>query len=1035
MILTDLSVKRPVFASVISLLLIAFGLVAFEKLPLREYPNIDAPVVSVETRYRGASAVVVERRITKLIEDRISGVEGVRNIISESRDGRSDITIEFNVERDIDAAANDIRERVSRVLNNLPDEADPPEISKAGAGDDTIMWLNLVSDRMDLLELSDYAQRFLVDRFSTIDGVARIRVGGGLKYSMRVWLDRAALAARGLTVNDVEDALRAQNVELPAGSVESVDRQFTVRVQRAFNDAEQFKDLVLTQGDDGYLVRLSDVAKVELAPAEERLSFRGNGVPMVGIGITKQSTANTLSVARAARAMAIEVNKSLPEGMELINSYDSSVFIEQSVKEVYQTLFIAITLVVVVIYLFLGSIRAMLIPALTVPVSLMGTFIVLYLLGYTINMLTLLALILAIGMVVDDAIVMLENIHRRVEQGESPLVAAFLGARQVSFAVIATTLVLISVFMPITFLEGDLGKLFTEFAVTMSAAVAFSSLVALSLSPMMCSKLLVPHEKPGWLTQKVDCLLNRFRNVYINGLRTSIHKPAMTLLLIAGALASCAWLLKEVPGEFTPKEDRGAFFVIVSAPQGATFDYSQSYMDEVERRLMPLVERGAVKRLLIRTPRAWGQTQDFSGGFAIIVLEDWAQRESAWQIMGEVRQKISGLSGVRAFPVMRQALGGGIGKPVQFVIGGSDYDELAHWRDLIINEARKNPGLVGIDHDYKETKPQLQVKIDTERAGDLGVSVATIGRTLETMLGSRIATTFQRRGEEYDVILEGIRAEQSAPTDMANIYVRSDYSGELIPLSGLVTIEEFADAQSLNRFNRTRAITIEANLADGYTLGEALAYLDDLAYRLLPGDAIISYKGQSQDYTESGASIYFVFALALGVVFLVLAAQFESYIHPIVIMLTVPLAMMGALIGLYLFGQSLNIYSQIGIIMLVGLAAKNGILIVEFANQLRDKGASFDDALLESASQRLRPILMTGFTTAFGALPLVLSSGAGSETRFVIGVVVLAGISIATIFTLLIVPVMYALLAQHTTSPDAIAHKLEADLEGHKLDQ
>ncbi|RCU50978.1 MULTISPECIES: efflux RND transporter permease subunit [Corallincola] len=1028
MILTDLSVKRPVFASVISLLLIAFGLVAFDKLPLREYPNIDAPVVSVETRYRGASAVVVERRITKLIEDRISGVEGIRNISSESKDGRSSITIEFTVERDIDAAANDIRERVSRVLNNLPDEADPPEISKAGAGDDTIMWLNLVSDRMDLLELSDYAQRYLVDRFSTIDGVARIRVGGGRDYSMRIWLDRSALAARGLTVNDVEDALRSQNVELPAGSVESVDRQFTVRVQRAFNTAEQFQDLVLTQGDDGYLVRLSDVAKVELAASEERLSFRGNGVPMVGIGITKQSTANTLSVARAARAMAIEVDRTLPEGMELINSYDSSVFIEQSVKEVYQTLFIAITLVVIVIYLFLGSARAMLIPALTVPVSLMGTFIVLYLLGYTINMLTLLALILAIGMVVDDAIVMLENIHRRIELGESPLVAAFLGARQVSFAVIATTLVLISVFMPITFLEGDLGKLFTEFAVTMSAAVAFSSLVALSLSPMMCSKLLVPHEQPGWLTRQVDRALNKFRDNYISALRTSIHKPSLTLVLILAALISCAWLLKQVPGEFTPKEDRGAFFIVVSAPEGATFDYSQSYMDEVERRLMPLVERGSVKRLLIRTPRAWGQTQDFSGGFAIIVLEDWANRESAWQLMGEARSKLGDLAGIRAFPVMRQALGGGTGKPVQFVIGGSDYDELARWRDLLINEAKNNPGLIGIDHDYKETKPQLQVRIDTERAGDLGVSVETIGRTLETMLGSRIATTFQHRGEEYDVILEGNREDQSAPTDMTNIYVRSDYSKELIPLSSLVNIEEFADAGNLNRYNRMRSITIEANLADGYTLGEALSYLDELAYRVLPGDAVISYKGLSQDYQESGASIYFVFMLALIVVFLVLAAQFESYIHPIVIMLTVPLAMMGALIGLYLFGQSLNIYSQIGIIMLVGLAAKNGILIVEFANQLRDQGMNFDEALLQASGQRLRPILMTGVTTAFGALPLVLSSGAGSETRFVIGVVVLAGILIATLFTLLIVPVMYALLAQHTSSPDAISHRLEQEL-------
>ena len=1032
MILTDLSVKRPVFASVISLLLIAFGLVAFNKLPLREYPNIDAPVVSVSTHYRGASASVVESRITKRIEDRISGVEGIRNIVSSSQDGRSQITIEFDISRDIDAAANDIRERISRILNNLPEEAEPPEVTKAGADDDTIMWLNLSSDRMNLLELTDYAARYLADRFSVINGVGRIRIGGGLEYSLRVWLDRNAMAARNLTVSDIEKALRRENVELPAGSIESKDIMFTVRIKRAYETAEQFASLVIDQGDDDYLVRLGDVSRVDLGPDEKRKSFRGNGIPMVGLGITKQSTANTLEVATAARALANEVNQNLPEGMELIVSYDSSVFIERAIEEVYQTLFIAMGLVILVILLFLGHVRAMLIPALTVPVSLMGTFIILYLLGFTINLLTLLAMILAIGMVVDDAIVMLENIHRRIEHGETPLVAAYLGARQVSFAVIATTLVLIAVFLPITFLDGDLGKLFTEFAVAMSAAVGFSSLVALTLSPMMCSKLLQAHEQPNWLSQHMDAWMDTLRQAYQSKLKHSIQHPWQTLLILAVAITASVMLFRLIPDEFAPQEDRGAFFLVVSAHEGATFDYSQQYMDEIEKRLMPMVDRGDVRRLLIRTPRSFGSTSDFSGGFAIVVLNDWEQRPSAWDIMAEVQHRIGDLAGIRAFPIMHQPLGGGWGKPMQFVIGGSSYQELSQWRDIMLREARNNPRLIGLDHDYKETKPQIRVVVDTERAGDLGVSATEIGRTLETMQGSRKVTTFQHRGEEYDVILEGERSQQNTPTDMENIYVRSERSHQLIPLSNLVRLEEFADATSLNRYNRMRAITLDANLADGYTLGEALSFMNELAAKHLPADAVISYKGLSQDYQDSGSAMYFVFLLALVIVFLVLAAQFESYIHPLVIMLTVPLAICGALVGLYLFGQSLNIYSQIGIVMLIGLAAKNGILIVEFTNQLRDQGISFETAIVEASGQRLRPILMTGITTALGALPLVLSSGAGSEARIVIGVVVMTGIAFATLFTLLIVPNVYAFLCRHSGSPDDVAHQLERELSRRK---
>ncbi|MDL3985313.1 efflux RND transporter permease subunit [Shewanella xiamenensis] len=1028
MILTDLSVKRPVFASVISLLLVAFGLVAFDKLPLREYPNIDPPIVSIETNYRGASAAVVESRITQLIEDRISGVEGIRHVSSSSSDGRSQVTLEFDISRNIEDAANDVRDRISGLLDNLPEEADPPEVQKANGGDEVIMWLNLVSDQMTTLELTDYTRRYLSDRLSVVDGVSMIRIGGGKVYAMRIWLDRQALASRSLTVADVEAALRAENVELPAGSLESKERHFTVRLERSYRSAEDFANLVISQGEDGYLVKLGDVAKVEIGSEEERIMFRGNKEAMIGLGVSKQSTANTLEVARAVNALVDKINPTLPAGMSIKRSYDSSVFIEASIKEVYQTLFTAMILVIIVIYLFLGSVRAMLIPAITVPVSLLGTFIVLYALGYTINLLTLLAMILAIGMVVDDAIVMLENIHRRIEEGDSPLKAAFLGAREVAFAVIATTLVLVAVFMPITFLEGDLGKLFKEFAVAMSAAVIFSSIVALTLSPMMCSKLLKPASQDSWLVRKVDSIMTGISRRYQSSLESAMAKPVLMSVIVLIALGSSVFLAQKVPQEFAPQEDRGSLFLMINGPQGASYEYIESYMTEVESRLMPLVDSGDIKRLLIRAPRGFGRAADFSNGMAIIVLEDWGQRRPMKEVIGDINKRLADLAGVQAFPVMRQAFGRGVGKPVQFVIGGPSYEELAAWRDIMMEKVAENPKLLGLDHDYKETKPQLRVVIDRDRAASLGVSISNIGRTLESMLGSRLVTTFMRDGEEYDVIVEGERSNQNTAADLQNIYVRSERTKELIPLSNLVTVEEFADASSLNRYNRMRAITIEASLADGYSLGEALDYLNQVARAYLPAEAVISYKGQSLDYQESGSSMYFVFLLALGIVFLVLAAQFESYIHPMVIMLTVPLATVGALIGLWFTGQSLNIYSQIGIIMLVGLAAKNGILIVEFANQLRDKGVDFDRAIIQASCQRLRPILMTGITTAAGAVPLVLATGAGAETRFVIGVVVLAGIMLATLFTIYVIPTAYGLFARNSGSPEAIAQQLEKEL-------
>ncbi len=1028
--LSDISVKRPVLATVINLLLIAFGIVSFARLALREYPDIDPPVISIETVYEGAAANVVQTRVTELIEDSISGIEGVRSITSQSADGISTIAVEFRISRDIDGAANDVRDRVSGIANLLPEEVDAPRIQKADADEDVIIWFNLTGEGMTIDALTDYARRYVQDRFSSLDGVARVRVGGGQERAMRIWLDRDALAARNLTAEEVERALRRENVELPAGSLQSVNRDFTVRVERQYHTPDDFRDLVISRGEgqNAYLVRLSDVARVEIGAEEERNLLRGNGVPMVGVGIVKQSKANTLEVARLARAEQQRVNKTLPGHMELRMSYDTSIFIESSVHEVYKTLLIAIVLVVAVIYIFLGSAKAMLVPAVTVPVSLIAAFIVLYAFGLSVNLLTLLALVLAIGLVVDDAIVVLENIHRRVEMGEPRLLAAFRGTRQVGFAVIATTLVLVAVFLPLTFLEGDIGRLFSEFAITLSVAVLFSGFVALTLCPVMASRLLDKHDNPKPFSVWIDRKFDRMRSGYVRWLKALLARKYLGLFMLLAMFAACFLFYRMTPREFAPQEDRGAFFLFITGPEGSSYDYTVSHVDEIERRLMPFVESGEFERLLMRVPGSFTATESFHDARGIVLLADWKTpgRKSLDYYLEKVREMTADIPGVLIFPVVRQAFGRRADKPVQFVISGGSYDELAEWRDVILEKAAENPGLQGVDHDYKETRPQVGVLIDRDRAGDLGVSIAEINRTLETMLGSRRVTTFIDRGEEYDVIIEGKKSDKQSPFDIDNIYVRSERSAKLIPLSSLVTLREFAAPSSLNRYNRLRSITIQSGLAEGYHLGEALDYLDALAKTELPPGVTVDYKGDSREYRDTGGAVSLMFLLALLVVFLVLAGQFESFIHPVVIMATVPLAICGALLALWITGQSLNIYSQIGLIILVGIAAKNGILIVEFANQLRDEGIAFHDAIIESSAKRLRPIIMTSVTTAAGAVPLMISHGAGAETRMVIGTVIFAGVIVATFFTIFLIPALYHLMAARTASPHARQQRLEA---------
>lgn len=1023
MILSDLSVKRPVFATVINLLIITFGIVAFLMLPLREYPDIDPPIVNISTNYPGASAAIVETKITQLLEDRISGVEGVKAINSNSRVGRSSITIEFNLDRDIDAATNDVRDRISRALNNLPEQADPPEVSKANDDENVIVWFVLQSETMSTLALTDYANRYIVDRFAVVDGVARIRVGGGRTYAMKIRLNRASMAARNITVQDIERTLRDENVELPAGRIESVDRDFSIRVERSYLTEQDFSNMVIDRSESNSLVRLGDVAEVFIGAQDDENMFRGNGKNMVGLGVIKQSKGNTLDVVKSARKEIIAIRNTLPVGTTITNSYDSSVFIQGSIDEVYNTLIIAMLMVVLVIFLFLGNVRATLIPAITVPVALIGSMMALSWFGFSINLLTLLALVLAIGLVVDDAIVVLENIYRRIENGQTPLMAAYEGGREVAFAVVATTLVLVAVFVPLVFLSGNMGRLFTEFAIAIAAAVIFSSLTALSLTPMMCSKMLKHRERSSSFGQKLDRAFASFEASYGRALKSSIHQPMLILLVLGLALAAVFLLFNKLPSEYTPKEDRGNFFLMMQSAEGASYESNVKNMHEIEEKLLAYQAQGELDRVLVRVPGFGG-----SGGIAIVGLPEWDKRSiDTFSFINKINGDMQSVTDVRAFAIMRRGIGGGGGgnNPVSFVLQGNTFEELAQWRDILITEAQKNPNLSNINSDYQETYPQLLVQIDRERAYDLGVTVGDIAQTLETMLGQRRVTTFVDRGEEYDVIVEGDEKQFQSPKDIDNLYIRSRTTDKLIPLASVLNIGENATSSRLNRYNRLRSITVTANLTDGYALGDALDFLVDVTKNKLPEHVQVDYKGESLLLKESGNSIMFVFLLALLITYLVLAAQFESFIHPFVILLTVPLALVGALAGLELMGMSLNIYSQIGIVMLIGLAAKNGILIVEFANQLRDKGIAFEEALISASQQRLRPIVMTTFTTVTSAIPLVLAVGPGAESRMVIGVVIFAGVSLASIFTLFIVPGAYYWLCRNTGSPQAIANKIE----------
>ncbi len=1026
MILSELSVRRPVFAMVLSLLLVIIGLMAADRLPVREYPDISAPIVSVETFYRGATAAVVEAKITQIIENQVAGLEGVEKITSSSAEERSRITIEFGLGREIESAANDVRDRVSRVQGSLPDEADPPQISKVDSNSDSVLAIDLSSDKRSVLELNDYADRYLIDRFLVVNGVAMTRVMGERRYAMRIWLDRQSLAGRRLTVQDIEAALRRENLQLPAGRIESLNREFTLRTDTGFNTEEDFRQLVIGRGADGSLVRLGDVAQVKRDAENLRSISRSNGVVGLTLQIIPTSTANVLDVTKGAQEEMARIRQTLPDDIRMEVNVDNSLFVHESINEVVHALVVALILVLVVIYLFMGSARATLIPAVTIPVSIIAASIVMVFAGYSINVLTLLGAVLAIGLVVDDAIVVLENIMRRMEDGEPALIAAVDGSREIGFAVMATTLVLIAVFLPISYLPGNLGRLFSEFGVTIAAAVAFSALISLTLVPMMTSKLFQGGVQRTGFTIKIEHFFKWLSQRYEATLRSSVKRPAIGVGLAVGALVLGGILYKALPSEYAPTEDRAMVQMMIMAPEGASLAYLNRYLQQVEEIASEEVKRGNARRVLARSGAFGGN--DVNVGRVMLPLNPWDEREEgAAEIVARLRERTADLPGVRVIVIQPGGMGmrGGAGSPVRLVLGGPTYEELVKWRDIVLARAAENPGLVNLDSDYYERKPQLDVSIDRNRAADLGVSLEAVGRTLETMMGSRVVTTYLEGGEEYRVILQARDSDRASPSELDNIYVRSQTSGQLIPLSNLVRIVETAGPTDFKRFDRLRAVTISAGLKRGYPMGEALEYLEKIVREELPPEASINWDGESREYRKSGSALYVTFLLALTIVFLVLAAQFESFRHPAIIMTTVPLAVTGALIGLFVQGGSINVFSQIGCIMLIGLAAKNGILIVEFANQLRDRGIEFGEAVIEASAIRLRPVLMTSLCTLFGAVPLLIASGAGAESRRAIGSVVVYGVGFSCLLTLYIVPTMYALMARSSRSPEYVSRMIE----------
>ncbi len=1035
MYLTEVSIRRPVVSWVLSLILIVFGAFVFWKLPVRELPSgLQPPIVQVKVEYKSASAPIIDEEVTQVIEDVIGGAEGIKNIDSKSENGKSEINIEFDTEIDLDDAANDIRERVARIVDRLPSESNPPQILKQAAGFTTTMWLALSSPTWSDLELGDYAERYLVDKFSNVKNVGRILVGGLRELSVRVWIDPIKLAANNLTIQEVELALRKENVSLPAGTLEANNIDLTINLDKSYNDLEKLKQLPLKKGKDN-VVRLSDVANIEFGPVSEKALFRAQSknalnLKTVGIGIYARSGASTVELSKEIKKRVNEVQKTLPEGLNLEIAFNRATYIGAAINEVYKTLIIAFVLVVIIIYLFLGNIKAVIVPAIALPVSLIATFLGIYLFGLSINIFVLLSFILAIGIITDDSVIMTDAIYRRIENGETPLVAAYKGSKQITFAIIATTLILVAVFLPLIFIEGIAGTLFKETAIALSFAIVVSSFVALSLSPMLGSKFLNKKAKTNFFVVKFDKFFKGFSNFYRETLLYWLNKKKIITTFIILIIIGSGLLYNFGKKELLPVEDRGAYLVIGFTDDGSSFQYTQNRAEDVENRLIPLLQKkdSPYNRFLMIVP-GFGSDNSF---LIIALLNNWKDRkQNSQMIMRQAIGKIVTVPQTLAFPISPQAIRvSNYNKPVQMVILGSTYEELENIQNRVIRNLRKNRNLSRIESDYSRNKPEVKLVINKNKAKDLNISTETIGQTLETLYGGKTVTKFNKLGKEYPIILQQYLSDRKDQESLSKIFVRSENNGELISLANLVGFKEEGSANKLSRYNRQRAVTISANINENYTLSEAIKYLEKTISEIAP-DNQITWKGKSEELKETSNELYIIFALALLTAYLVMAATFNSFVHPFIIILTVPLAVFGGLVFILFLNSSINIFSQIALVILIGISTKNSILIVDYANQLRVAGKNIENSVKEACELRFRPIIMTSLSTMIAMIPLVVGNigpGAGEGSRLAVGSTILGGMIISTFFTLYVTPTMYLALAKNTKRIDAVDIELKKQI-------
>ena len=1039
MFITELSIKRPAFSWVMSLILIVFGLFVFWKLPVRELPNgIQPPVVQVQINYKSASASIVDQEVTQVVEDVIGGAEGIKNIDSKSENGRSTINVEFDTSIDLDNAANDIRERVARIVDNLPGESDPPQILKRAAGFTTTMWLSLSSSTWSDLELGDYADRYLVDQFSSIKNVGRILVGGLRELSIRVWVDPIKLAANDLTIKEVELAMRGENISLPAGTLEADNIDLTLNLDKSYNDINSIKQLPIKKTGNKVIL-LSDVANIEFGPVSEKTLFKSQtkdqiNLKTVGIGIYARSGASTVELSDDIKKRIIEVKKTLPDGLDLRVSFNRANYVEAAIEEVYKTLLIAFILVVLIIYLFLGNLKAVIVPAVALPVSLIASFLGLYIFGLSINIFVLLSFILAIGIITDDSVIMTDAIYRRIENGETPLVAAYKGSKQITFAIIATTLILVAVFLPLIFIEGISGTLFRETAIALSFSIIVSSFVALTLSPMLASKFLTKRTSKKFLIKKFENIFLKFSNYYKETLEIAVYKTKTISFFIILIVVSSVLLFSFSKKELLPQEDRGAYLIIGFTDEGSSFEYTQEQAQKVEARLIPLLqaEDSPYSRFIMRVPGFGSSANSYNSFIIIALLDDWKNRKKGQQIViREAIGKIVTLPQAIAFPISPQSIRvSNYNKPVQMVIYGSTYEELEEIQSKVIRKLRSNRNLSRIESDYNRNKPEVKLIIDQNKTKDLGVSTRSIGETLETLYGGKRITTFNKLGKEYPIIVQQYLSDRRNKEGISKIFVRSETNGKLISLANLVSFKEEGAAKELSRYNRQRAITISANISENYTLTEAIKFLEEVMADIAPENQI-TWKGESEEIKETSNELFIIFALALLTSYLVMAATFNSFIHPFIIFLTVPLAIFGGLVFILFLNSSVNIFSQIALIILIGISTKNSILIVDYANQIRTTGKNIDVAVKEACSVRFRPIMMTSLSTMIAMLPLIIGNigpGAGEGSRLAIGSTILGGMIISTFFTLYVTPSMYLALAKNTKRIDTIDLELKREL-------